>query len=122
MWEQWKERLWELKGDFALSGLVMLSLFAAFGFVQTLAPTHGKETLTVTQLDVPSPSNQEGEDDKELLPKTPALFLASVNGSKYYPKNCPAASRIKEENRIWFSTQNAYRGRRNTLLEYPSLP
>lgn len=32
-------------------------------------------------------------------------FLASINGKAYYPKDCAAANRIKEENRIWFSTK-----------------
>jgi len=32
-------------------------------------------------------------------------FLASINGKAYYPKDCMAANRIKEENRIWFNTK-----------------
>ena len=32
-------------------------------------------------------------------------FLASINGKAYYPKDCSAANRIKEENRIWFDTK-----------------
>lgn len=32
-------------------------------------------------------------------------FSASISGKAYYPKNCPAAGRIKEENRIWFNTK-----------------
>ena len=32
-------------------------------------------------------------------------FLASINGKAYYPKDCAAANRIKEENRIWFNTK-----------------
>jgi len=32
-------------------------------------------------------------------------FLASINGKAYYPKDCAAANRIKEENRIWFDTK-----------------
>jgi len=32
-------------------------------------------------------------------------FMASINGAAYYPKNCPSASRIKEENIIWFGTK-----------------
>jgi len=32
-------------------------------------------------------------------------FLASINGEAYYPKDCAAANRIKEENRIWFNTK-----------------
>ena len=32
-------------------------------------------------------------------------FLASINGKAYYPKDCAAANRIKEENIIWFDTK-----------------
>lgn len=32
-------------------------------------------------------------------------FLASINGKAYYPKDCAAANRIKEENIIWFDTR-----------------
>jgi hypothetical protein len=31
-------------------------------------------------------------------------FVASINGVAFYPKNCKAADRIKEENKIWFNT------------------
>jgi len=31
-------------------------------------------------------------------------FVASKNGTKYYPPNCKAADRIKEENRIYFAS------------------
>lgn len=32
-------------------------------------------------------------------------FLASTNGKAYYPKDCAAARRIKEENKIWFNSK-----------------
>lgn len=32
-------------------------------------------------------------------------FMASINGTAYYPKGCPSANRINEENIIWFSTR-----------------
>lgn len=31
-------------------------------------------------------------------------FLASVNGTKYYPIGCKAANRILEENRVYFTS------------------
>lgn len=31
-------------------------------------------------------------------------FLGSVNGTKYYPRGCGAASRIRPQNTIWFTT------------------
>ncbi len=41
-------------------------------------------------------------------PKKPIMsgnFVASINGKAYYPANCEAAKRIKEENRIWFRSK-----------------
>jgi hypothetical protein len=40
-----------------------------------------------------------------------ARFLASINGTKYYPvgADCKAANRIKEENRIWFASEKEAR-------------
>ena len=32
-------------------------------------------------------------------------FSASINGKAYYPKGCTATNKIKEENRIWFTTR-----------------
>lgn len=31
-------------------------------------------------------------------------YLASINGTKYYPKGCNSANRIKSENRIYFKS------------------
>lgn len=33
------------------------------------------------------------------------LYLASKNGSNYYLPSCSGADRIKEENKIWFSSK-----------------
>ncbi|MDQ5883518.1 MAG: hypothetical protein QG654_432 [Patescibacteria group bacterium] len=31
-------------------------------------------------------------------------YVASINGTKYYPRGCKALSRIKSENRIYFKS------------------
>lgn len=38
------------------------------------------------------------------------LYLASKNGSNYYLPSCSGASRIKEENKIWFSSKEEAEG------------
>ena len=38
-----------------------------------------------------------------------AQFTASINGAKYYPVGCKSANRIKEENRIWFASEQEAR-------------
>ncbi|MCX6813647.1 MAG: hypothetical protein NT078_00220 [Candidatus Azambacteria bacterium] len=42
-----------------------------------------------------------GENNYKIL----GNFLASINGKAYYPKDCAAANRINEENKIWFDTK-----------------
>lgn len=37
-------------------------------------------------------------------------FVASRNGTKYYPKGCSGINRIKEENRIYFETEEEAQG------------
>ncbi len=36
-------------------------------------------------------------------------FVASKNGTKYYPIDCAGAQRIKPENALWFDTESAAR-------------
>lgn len=38
---------------------------------------------------------------------TQKTFVASKNGTKYYYSWCSGANRIKEENKVWFSTKEA---------------
>lgn len=37
----------------------------------------------------------------------PGQVLASKNGAKYYPQDCPAARRISEANKVWFASAAA---------------
>ncbi len=54
-----------------------------------------------------APANYEVSGNSS-APKKPVMsgnFVASINGKAYYPANCEAAKRIKEENRIWFTSK-----------------
>lgn len=48
------------------------------------------------------PANGESTINKPIN-ATDANYVASINGKAYYPVNCKAAERIKEENKIWFT-------------------
>ena len=37
-------------------------------------------------------------------------FVASKNGKKYYPLSCPSVQRIKQENKIFFSSEAEAKG------------
>jgi len=45
----------------------------------------------------------EAEEARKQAPKT---IMASKNGTRYYTAGCKAGGNIKEENRVWFSTEN----------------
>ncbi len=45
----------------------------------------------------------EAEEARTTSPKS---IVASVNGTRYYPKDCKAANSINPENQIWFSNEN----------------
>jgi methylphosphotriester-DNA--protein-cysteine methyltransferase len=36
---------------------------------------------------------------------SPKVYVASKTGKAYYLPSCAAANRIKEENKVWFSSQ-----------------
>ncbi len=54
-----------------------------------------------------TPANYETNGNSSAHKKTSISgnFVASINGKAYYPANCVAAQRIKEENRIWFNSR-----------------
>ncbi|MEZ4103636.1 MAG: hypothetical protein R3B55_03780 [Candidatus Paceibacterota bacterium] len=58
-------------------------------------------------------SKTKGEEEVEfVIPELSKIdmgfsgfnYLASINGTKYYPRGCKAANRIKVENRIYFKS------------------
>lgn len=51
----------------------------------------------------PQQGAEEWGEYSENLPNE-SNYVASKNGTKYYPINCSGANRIKEENRIYFRT------------------
>ena len=53
------------------------------------------------------PANYEASGNSSAFKKQAmsGSFVASINGKAYYPANCEAAKRIKEENRIWFENK-----------------
>lgn len=44
-------------------------------------------------------------------------FVASKNGTRYYPVQCAGAKRIKEENKVWFKTKAAAEATGLTLAQ-----
>ncbi len=70
-----------------------------------------KNTLTYNVYDMipASPSEETSlitQSSQDTQKNTPTQnFVAAKSGTKYYPKDCGSANRIKPENKIYFSTE-----------------
>ncbi len=54
-----------------------------------------------------SPTALEGSSSPIGAPDGPKNFVASKNGTRYYPAGCPGAKRIAAANQLWFATAAA---------------
>lgn len=50
------------------------------------------------------------EADNGAVASASGAYVASKNGSKYYPVDCSGAKRIKDANKVWFETPAAAEG------------
>lgn len=99
MWEEFKDRFYDLRRDLFAAGIVGITLFAAFGLGRLALRAPEKEILIRELFTAPL-----GFAEKTV--RSPMeVFVASIQGAKYYPADCPAAGRIKEENRVWFADE-----------------
>lgn len=62
-----------------------------------------EESQTPVLIENPNPV---GETPVKTSITTTKNFVASKNGKRYYYPRCAGASRIKEENKVWFDTAN----------------
>ena len=98
----------KIKGSIAThrNAIVLSLLFIAVGIgAYSLGILAGIESVAVHQ--EYSRSQIVADQWVEYLEKENknARFVASKNGSNYYARGCSSANRIKEENRIYFQTQ-----------------
>jgi len=66
--------------------------------VKKLAPPKGSDMSAVSTKSPPS-----------AVVKSEEAFVASINGTKYYVPGCSEVRRIKEENRVWFASEQEAR-------------
>jgi hypothetical protein len=92
-----------------LPGIVILVGLGAFGLGRLSAPSHEPVALKIiypeaqaaaaVQAAPPSSVKAVGEPGGG-----GGLYVASKSGTKYYLTSCSGASRIKEENRVYFDS------------------
>ncbi|MBI2046136.1 MAG: hypothetical protein HYT28_01825 [Parcubacteria group bacterium] len=103
--------------------LIILASFASFGLGRLSALQEKKTPIRIEQaaaavmsggaLDVVAaiPARQDlAESEKQTQEKTLASggnFVGSKNGTTYHFPWCSGATRIKEENKVWFATKEA---------------
>lgn len=69
-------------------------------------------TTVVSEVHRPQIELRTADDDRKSMSdtsSTSASYIASKNGTRYYPQTCPAASRIHEENKIYFTSKEQAR-------------
>ena len=83
----------ENQSDLLIALSFLLIALVGFGLGRLSYLVQNKPPITVEGVNLGAVSAPE------------ALFVASKNGTAYYPPSCAGAGRIKEENKIWFSSQ-----------------
>ncbi|MEK7646919.1 MAG: hypothetical protein AAB378_00915 [Patescibacteria group bacterium] len=104
---KFKSVLAEHKNDLFTAAAIILIAIIGFGLGRLSAIYERKTPITVEYLDktdVTNAATAQNGNDKTNHATDSAGIVASKNGSKYYMTDCPAASRIKAENRIQFNS------------------
>lgn len=77
--------------------IVILACTASFGLGR-LSVAEEKQASENVQILVPKLNELKVDESK-------FEFVASKNGTKYYPMDCKSASRIKDENKVYFNSE-----------------
>jgi len=110
IWSTWR-------GDIILVGGVGMCLFLAFmaGRISVRYFETERQPLTINPLRLPETTISDDKISMAIADATqqpfsqkneePPIFVASKNGTKYYLPECSGAKRIKEYNKIYFSSR-----------------
>lgn len=121
-WTNGIRRLFATRADRIVT-VVTAVLLVALGYVAGLWTTEARRDIPIVFQPVGDNGDLFSAEDLEKLTEAgrsqerPASsttaregeFVASVNGSKYYAASCSEVRRIREENRIWFATEQEAR-------------
>ena len=113
-----KSFLKENQRDLYLTSLVFLMSVTSFGLGRLSAIWPEKEAIRIENLESSIQKLKDSEvaqpaqilDSRfQILDSARGNFVASRNGSSYHLLSCPGAKQIKEENKIWFQTEEEAR-------------
>lgn len=105
-----KEWLKENEKDFFIILIITLTAFISFGLGRLSILQNRKTPITIENTAALVSDLTELNDLETKFPNGNAVFesgafVASKNGTKYHFPWCPGAQRIKEENKVWFSSE-----------------
>ena len=96
-------------GELYLAAVIVLVAVISFGLGRLSKIREEKTPITIenvkenTQIGESKPLSTSNVDKTNST--SSKIFVASRNGKKYYYAWCESANVIKEQNRVWFSTQ-----------------
>ncbi len=93
--KQVKNKIKPFENDLIVVIIIILVTFTVFGLYKLAELRENKTPITIEK------KTAIGEGN---ILNAEKLFVASKNGTKYYYPWCSGVSRIKEENKVWFST------------------
>lgn len=98
------------KSDIILGLSFFLVAIISFGLgrFSILVENQRKEPIQIENYNhqTMAPGETSGVNGKTLgVEEKAAVYVGSKNSNKYHLPNCPGALRIKEENKIWFSSR-----------------
>jgi hypothetical protein len=106
----------EYEKDLVLAIIVILTALIGFGLGRLSKLRENKTPITIENLGASvnkvEPWGIGAEDTKgkgSTLNNTSGVVVASKNGAKYHYPWCSGAQSIKEENKIWFSSEEKAR-------------
>jgi hypothetical protein len=94
----------DTRKDLFIGACIAFIVFITVGLFRLAAPHVGKAPIIIEALPHAATVQRAGEREGSASAERLGAFVASRNGKKYYPPDCPAANRIKPENRIWFAS------------------
>jgi len=98
----------KIKGDLYIVLIITLVGLASFGLGKISAYEKNKSPISILKTKEYMLSTVLGGTDglptKTNSQSTTMEIVASKSGTKYYYSWCSGASRIKEENKVWFNT------------------
>jgi len=87
-----------------LMAIIILTAVISFGLGRLSKIREEKTPITIENTKI-GESKSLSTFDVDSGIKADKIFVASKNGKKYYYAWCESANVIKEQNRVWFSTQ-----------------